>query len=140
MKVQFSVADTETKGFKPLKLIDEPADHSYCLRVAAYVAKLIEADEPLTKLDLSGARLEGMDFRGRDFTGCDLFGTNFMRCDLRDATFHGCRMLNVNLAGADVTGASFAGSDLRGAHIYGAIGFPKEIDVSFSPTPRMVPA
>lgn len=137
-KIAFSILDTETKSAKPLKLIDEPVDRSYRDRVAAYVAQMIEGDEPLTKLDLSGARLSGMNLSGRDFTGCDLFGADLSGCNLRGANFSSCNMLVCNVSDADLTDAVFAGADVRGLHAADAIGLPKDLDISMSDTPRSV--
>ena len=121
-KIEFKFSDTDTKAERVSKLIDAPADDAWCLKAKEAAREMLKGRESFAKLDLVGARMDGMDLSGCDFTGANCFGTNFSGSNLAGADFSGADLLNANFTGATLTGANFDGSDTRFATVTDAVG------------------
>jgi uncharacterized protein YjbI with pentapeptide repeats len=67
-------------------------------------------DANLTRVDLSGALLEGMSFGG-----ANLFGANLSSAHLNGSSFVGANLTNANLAGADTSLIGPVATDFTGA-------------------------
>ncbi len=66
----------------------------------------------LTRVDLSGANLEGANLAGAKLYLADLSGAN-----LRNANLQGAKLGGADLAGADLRGANLTGAVLEGAYL-----------------------
>lgn len=91
------------------------------------------AAHDLTRVDFSGATLDGLNLRRRRFDGDHLEGASLAGADLRGARLQDAHLegavlrgaslsnaclLDAHLEGADVSGASFGGADVTG--VFGA--------------------
>lgn len=77
----------------------------------------IEAGEPTTELDLTGADLSGMDLSGRDLSGCILRQVSLAASKLAGANLSGCTLAEAELVRADLTGAQLVSADLSAANL-----------------------
>lgn len=77
----------------------------------------IEAGEPTTELDLTGADLSGMDLSGRDLSGCILRQVSLAATKLAGANLSGCTLAEAELVRADLKAAQLVSADLSAANL-----------------------
>ena len=85
-------------------------DEARTLRAKVMVA--LDAREPMTRWDLTGADLSELDLSGQDLSDALLEGVDFRRAKLDGANLQGA-----TLARADLRDASFAKADLSNANL-----------------------
>jgi uncharacterized protein YjbI with pentapeptide repeats len=98
--------------YMPAALIPEEGKR-HVLR--ARVVAAIDAREPLTKVNLTGADLHGLDLSGMDLSEACLEGVELSGAVLRDADLSRAVLARANLEGADLSGARMHGTNLGAA-------------------------
>jgi len=75
----------------------------------------------LTRVDLSGANLEGANLAGAKLNLADLAGANLKNANLQGAKLGGADLAGADLRGANLTGAVLEGAYLKDAQLDGSI-------------------
>ena len=75
----------------------------------------------LTRVDLSGANLEGANLAGAKLNLADLSGANLKNANLQGAKLGGADLAGADLRGANLTGAVLEGAYLKDAQLDGSI-------------------
>lgn len=81
----------------------------------------------ISKMDLSGALLDGVDFSGSNLSAskfffADLKGANFSDSFLIESRFSNANISHANFSGARLLGADFSGANMREANWDNALG------------------